>query len=1117
MTGLIDWALTRSRMILAFVVLSVIAGVTAYQNLPKEGTPNIDIPILYVSVGLNGVSAEDSERLLVKPLEKELRDLEGLKEMTAIASEGHAGVVLEFDFGWDKTATLATARDRVDRARAEMPDDVEEPTINEVNLSTVPILVVSISGSAPERTLLRVAKDLQRRIEGLTPVLEAPLAGHRDEMFEVVIDPLKLEAYGVAADELARVVSANNQLVAAGELDTGEGKFPLRVPGSIETVADAYTLPIKVSGDRVVTLGDLATITRTFEDATGAARFDGEKTIAIQVKKRIGQNIIETVDQVRAEVAAARADWPEPLRAAISVDFSLDQSIQVVSMVSQLESSVLTAILLVMIVVLSALGLRSALLVGLAVPCSFLLSFALMAVMGLSVSNMVMFGLILAVGMLVDGAIVVAEYAERRMSEGAAPSAAYGEAARRMFWPIVSSTATTLCAFLPMLLWPGIPGQFMRNLPITLIFVLSASLLVALIYVPVVGAVVGAAIARLGEALGRIASRLGFRPRAASALRAAHAEGRRPRPLVGRAVEAIVRTPAAPFAVIGLAFMTVWGAFALYGAYGAGTEFFVKTEPERAIVHVRARGNLSLEQQDALVRQVEDRVRGVDGVGAVFAFTGTASLEQEGGDGPPDAVGQVQFELTDWRERLLRAEPRFGDAVLAEIEARVRGVPGAIPELAKVEDGPEQGKDVQIQLSSPNWEALLAATAAARNRLEATEGVTAVDDTRPQPGIEWRLSVDRTAAGRYGADVASVGAVVRLVSRGVVLDTVTPSDSDEELDIILRFPQAARTLSTLDALRLSTPEGMIPLSNFVTREPAPKLDEIARKDGERYFLVRANVALEENANAKIAELQTWIDDNPALFRGVNAAFVGDQEEQAESMAFLGAAFLGALGLMFVILLAQFNSFYNAVLVLSAVVMSVAGVMIGMLLRDQTFSIIMTGTGIVALAGIVVNNNIVLIDTYQEYARRMPRLDAIVRTVEDRLRPVLLTTITTIAGLLPMMFATSIDFVNREISVGAPTALWWVQLATAVVFGLGFSTMLTLLVTPAALAARVWVEIGAGRLWDALVPPEAQPHASTGSDLAEATLAEATLAEETLAEATRDARGAEKKALEIAAE
>ena len=537
MNGLVKWSTDRARMVLAFIVIVVAAGFASYVSLPKEGAPNIDVPVLYISTPVPGISAVDSERLLVKPLETQLRGLDNLKEMTGIASESHAGILLEFEFEWDKQATLADVRDKLDQAQAEFPEDAEESVINEINLSEFPILVVSLSGAVPERTLLRLAKDLQREVEANPSVLEAQLTGHRDEMLEVLIDPLKMESYNVTAQELLTVIDRNNQLVAAGSVESATAAFAVKVPGAFETARQVYELPVKTNGDRVIRLGDVAEVRRTFEDAAGAARYNGRSSISLQVSKRLGENIIETVTSVRAIVDGEVAKWPEPLQQAVNVDISMDESTRVEDMVTQLEGSVTTAVILVMIVVLATLGFRSAILVGIAIPCSFLLSFALMSAAGLPINNMVMFGLILAVGMLVDGAIVVVEYADKEIAKGTGPMRAYAAAARRMFWPIVASTATTLCAFLPMLLWPGMPGQFMGLLPVTLIFVLSASLVVALIFLPVLGGLTG----RLGRSIRQIFGR--------SRSSDLEQHGYR-RTLFGRLMGLIVLNPLGPFLAI---------------------------------------------------------------------------------------------------------------------------------------------------------------------------------------------------------------------------------------------------------------------------------------------------------------------------------------------------------------------------------------------------------------------------------------------------------------------------------------------------------------------------------------------------------------------------------------
>jgi len=1129
MTGLVDWAAERARMILAMIALSLTAGIFAYTTLPKEGEPDIEIPVLFVSVVFPGISAADSEALLVRPIETELADLDGLKRMTATAAENYAGVAIEFEFGWDKAKTMADARDAMNAAEALFPEGAEKYSINEINFSEFPIIIVNLTGNVPERTMTRIAEDLQEEIEGMDAVLEAVIAGNRKEMMEVVIDPLRLEAYNVTAGELISVVRNNNQLIAAGEVDTAQGSFSVKIPSSFDEPRDIYNLPVKTNGDRVITLGDLADIRLTFEDRVGTARYNGQTTVALQVVKRKGFNLIKTAAAIRALIEEAETTWPPELRAAVDIGSSNDQSRVVASMVSQLEGSVLTAIALVMIVVLASLGTRAALLVGFAIPTSFLLCFVLLAVMGITISNIVMFGLILAVGMLVDGAIVVVEYADKRITEGEGPMRAYVEAAKRMFWPVVSSTATTLCAFLPMLFWPGVPGQFMGMLPVTLIFVLSASLIVALVYLPVVGGVSGrmgrgfdgaAAVLRarlpwilraalvpvciyamfLGAmqtvnpdylfgldaaSMGAMAALPGALMFLLAAFAASVAMGAAKihraakkvrsgyrRTNFGFLVKLMVANPIMPLVMIFGVFFFAFSVFEYFGENNRGVEFFVESEPEQAIVYVKARGNLSLPEKDRILKEAEAIVLAHPGVESVFAFAGAGGLNQNtsGAEKPKDTIAQIQLETIPWENRRDRPE-LDGNLIMKELIAALEELPGIQIEVLGIERGPASNKPVHLRLTGDNWPELLRVTQEMRNVFDQTEGLTLVEDTRPLPGIDWQIDVDVEKAGRYGADVATVGAMVQLVTRGILLDTMRVETSDEEIEIRVRLPEKDRVLSTLDGLKLRTREGLVPLSNFITRQPVQKLAEINRIDQKRYFDIKAGVlpglsrsetdaaGVEKdiliNANERIAFLTRYLEANP-LPPGVSWEWTGDQEDEAESQAFLSKAFIAALALMFIILLAQFNSFFNSFIVLLAVVLSTVGVLIGMLVMQQAFSIIMTGTGIVALAGIVVNNNIVLIDTYQELSRYMPRIEAIIRTAEQRIRPVLLTTITTMAGLAPMMFGLSLDFINGGYSIDSPTALWWKQLATAVVFGLGIATVLTLLLTPSLLAARYWV-------------------------------------------------------------
>ena len=706
---------------------------------------------------------------------------------------------------------------------------------------------------------------------------------------------------------------------------------------------------------------------------------------------------------------------------------------------------------------------------------------------------------------------------------------AYVEAAKRMFWPVASSTATTLCAFLPMLFWPGVPGQFMGMLPVTLIFVLSASLIVALIFLPIIGGVSGRLSRMFENASNLLRKKLPWIIRAALvpltlfclfcttmqlinpsflmnmergqfslisyipggiglivsaflvSITMGAAEFKRERQkvvsgyrrtLFGRFIKIIVGNPIMPLAAIGgIIFLTI-SVFTYFGQNNYGVEFFVESEPEQAIVYVRARGNLSLQEKDDIVKEAEKIVLAHPGVDSVFAFAGAGGLNQNtaGASSPKDTIGQIQLETIPWDNR--KNNPDLdGNLVIAELLADLQKIPGIKIEVLELARGPVSSKPVHLRLKGNDWNELLMATQNMREIFEETEGLTLIEDTRPLPGIDWQINVDVEKAGRFGADVTTVGAMVQLVTRGVLLDTMRVDSSDEEVEIRVRLPENYRVLSTLDTLKVRTKDGLIPLSNFITKSPVKKLGEINRIDQKRFFDIKAGVAdgltttlIDQNgnktevfinANERIAHLTKYLEKNP-LGPGISWEWTGDQEDQAESQAFLSTAFSAALALMFIILLAQFNSFYNSVVVLLAVILSTVGVLIGMLVMQQPFSVIMTGTGIVALAGIVVNNNIVLIDTYQEFSKYLPRIEAIIRTAEQRIRPVLLTTITTMAGLAPMMFGLSLNFINGGYSVDSPTSLWWKQLATAVVFGLGIATMLTLVFTPSLLALRIWI-------------------------------------------------------------
>lgn len=1026
MRALIEAAFSRSRTVALTFVMILLMGGSAYLSIPKESEPDITIPTIYVSVTHEGISPEDAERLMVRPLEKELQTIAGLKELLALAAEGYASITLEFDAGFDAEQALQDVREKVDIAKSELPPDSDEPRVTEINIALFPVLTVVLSGAAPERTLLNIARDLQEKIESLAGVLEVDIGGNREEVMEVMVNPSVMETYRISFTDLYSLLQRNNRLIAAGALETGAGRLILKVPGVIEELDDILNLPVKVSGNTVVTFKDIATIRRTFKDPEGFARVGGNPSLVLEVSKRGGANIIETIESVRAVIDQEQEAWPP----GIAVSYLQDKSKRIGMMLGDLQNNVITAIVLVMIVIIAALGTRPAILVGLAIPGSFLAGILTLNALGFTLNIIVLFSLILVVGMLVDGAIVTTELADRKMAEGLERKKAYAEAAIRMSWPIIASTATTLVVFVPLLFWPGIVGEFMKYLPITVLITLIASLAMALIFIPVLGGIIGN---KQGSTLTNLNA-----IRAAETGNLSHITG-----LTGlylRWLQKLLQHPGKVLlATVGL----LIGAYAAYATLGRGFEFFPRSEPDFAQVQVQARGDLSVQERDALVRKVEQRLLTLEELKTVYARTlGAGSSGQA--NMPEDVIGIIQLEFMDWRER------RKAVDIIRDVRQLVADIPGILIQVREQESGPSAGKPVQLQVSARDAGKLSHSIVQLRELMANIGGFVDVQDSRPLPSIEWRINVNREQAARYGADIALLGDTVKLITNGIKLAEYRPDDTDEELDIRLRFPMDGRNLEQLAQLRVPTAQGLIPISNFVTFEPAQKTGTLTRIDGRRVLTIQADVEeglLVDDMVRKIKSALPGADLDPS----VSVRFKGQDEDQKEAAQFLANAFITAVFLMTIILVTQFNSFYQAILVLSAIIFSTAGVLIGLLVTGQPFGIVMGGIGVIALAGIVVNNNIVLIDTFNDLKRQgLAPLEAIMRTAAQRMRPVLLTSVTTVLGLLPMVFALNIDLIGQDIAFGSPSTQWWTQLSSAIAGGLTFATALTLLLTPCLL-------------------------------------------------------------------
>ena len=1027
MNALINGALSRIRTVVLLFSLAIIIGIASFFTIPKESFPDVQIPNVYVSVGHEGISPEDADRLLYEPMHKELKSLDGLKEIVATSTEGHMSIQLTFYSDVDIDEALVDVREAVDAAKGELPQATDEPKVMEINLSLFPVLVVGLAGNVDERVLFAIANDLSEKIEALTGVLEAKIQGDREEVAEIIIDPAKLDSYNIDQATLFNLINNNNQLVAAGNLDTGAGRFAVKLPGLIESTADILNMPIKVDGERVVRFSDIAIGQRTFKDPQSKARINGKPALAIEVSKRLGANIIATLDDVKKLVNEQKEKWPD----GIEVSFNQDQSKEIKRTLDDLFNNVLFATVLVMIIIVAFLGARSSLLVGLAIPGSFLMGILVLSLMDYTLNMVVLFALILSIGMLVDGAIVVTEYADRRMAEGTPKFHAFKEAAKRMAWPITASTATTLAVFLPLLFWPGIMGEFMKFIPITILITLSASLIMALVVIPALGAWLGKSGAINENTLkdmkasetGDLSQLTGFTGKYVSILS-----------------KLVYHPKKTLWAVIGIMVATIF----TYSFLGKGVEFFPEVDAEIALIDVRARGNLSLIERDALVKNVEKRVYDMAEIKTLY--TSTFITPPNDGQSPVDLVGRIQLELEDWQQR------RTAKEILEDIRLRTQDIPGIIIETKVKEDGPAGGAAIQLELSSSYEPLLLGVVDQIRKRLEQDPELRDIKDSRPLEGIEWELDVDREAASRMGASIASVGSLVKMVTSGLNLGSYRPDDADDEVDIRLRLPTTSRNLDQLDALRVSTHGELVPISSFTEKVAKQQSGNLVRTGSNLRYMVQADVIDGINANEKRMQIEAALEE-AGLPNGVNYTFKGDAEEQIETGVFLMKAFFFAIFMMVVILVTQFNSIYRAGLVLSAIVLSFAGVYMGLMIRGEPFGIVMSGVGMIALAGIVVNNNIVLIDTYARLRKEgLEAIDAALRTGAQRLRPVLLTTITTVCGLIPMVYQLNIDLIGREILTDAPSSQWWTQLSTAIAGGLSFSTVLTLILTPCLLVA-----------------------------------------------------------------
>tara|TARA_B100000809_G_C15137190_1_gene531189 strand:+ start:2108 stop:5293 length:3186 start_codon:yes stop_codon:yes gene_type:complete len=1033
MNNFIKAAIFKSRTSLSVLFLLFIAGFFALNYLPKATEPDVSFPGAMIGVSYEGVSPEDSERLLAKPLEDALRTIEGVENVRSTSTTGFAAVIVEFDQDIDLDKALYDTRVKVDEAKGELPLDAREPFIREFTTSDEPILTISVSSSIlPQRVLVNLTQDLQDLIETHPNVLQADLNGVPEDLIEAVVEKGKLESYGISMSQLYQAVSNNNRVIPAGAQDTGKGRFTVNVPSVFSSLEDIQSLPIKVSGSSVVTLEDVADVRLTFKDRGGYSRINGQQSLSIDIMKRSGSNIIDTVKDVRKLVEDASKAFPE----GVEVNYVRDDSEFALQMISELQGNVLTSVALVMIVVLAALGFRTSMLVGMAIPFSYLFALLVLFVLDKEFNFMVMFGMLISMGMTIDGSIVITEYADRKLAEGMNRVDAYTAAATRMFWPVLSSTVTTLIAFTPLMFMPGF-GKFIRDMPITVFCVLVGSLLYSLVFAPILGAMFGGLAKQSEDEINNVRKLESSDP-----LSLPGATG-----IYARKVNQFLDTPGQIIFIILSAIILCIG---LWFQNGKGVSYFPEVAPQFAQVSISARGNLSVDEIRDLAIEAEQKIIDLEDIEMLSVWSNSGGEMGMRGINP-DKVGGM---FVDFYAEDNAVSDRDGYEIMELMRERLSDTSGYLVTVEAEKGGPPIGKALQLNVVGKDERALKLAIKKIRNYIETeVTGFTNIEDSSDRRGIEWELNIDRTKAAQYGAGLSDVGTAVQMVTNGIKVGEYRPLNLDREVDIRVRFPKEERNIDQLEKLNIQTLKGLVPVSSFVEINIKPATKSITRQNGKRVEKLSAETMPGVVPSDKIKQIKEWLAVTD-LGKGVTVEFDGFDKYNQEAADYLILGFIGMLFVMLIVLVAQFNSFYQANIVLSAILLSFGGVFISLLVLDRSFSTLQTGISCIALAGIVVNNNIVLIDTFNLLKRNNPGSDTksiALRSAVLRLRPVFLTSFTTIAGLLPIAMGYSVDLIERSIKAGGYISSFWEQMAGSLVVGLSVATVLTLVVTPCALA------------------------------------------------------------------
>lgn len=1010
-----DFSLRHRISVFSLCVLIVLAGVSSYLSIPKESNPSITIPIIVVSVIYPGVSPNDMESLVTKKMESKLDEIRAVRELRSTTAEGYTAIEVEFEPNMEIESALQRVRDKVNQAKVEIPADAEEPIISEINFDDFPIIMLNLAGKYGLLRLKRVAEDLQEELEKIKGVLDVTISGDLEREVQIDVDPVRLRSYNLELFDVIETVRDENLTMPGGTIDGGTVGYSVRVPGEFDDPDVIGGLVVTSVGGRPVYVRDLADVRFGTKDPSTYARQNGVECITLSISKRSGENIIEIADAVKATLNAQESKFPP----STEVTVVADQSKEIRDMVSDLENNILSGLLLVIFVLFAFLGFRNSLFVAIAIPFSMLLSFIVIGALGYTMNMVVLFSLILVLGMLVDNAIVIVENIYRHRVEGYTRERAASKATNEVALPVIASTVTTLCAFGPLLFWPDVVGEFMKYIPITLIITLTSSLFVALVINPTFCAV------------------LIQKPK--------KGEKRFTDPFMERSLKgyrkvldwALGHRTVTLFAVFLLLIVTM----VLYGFLGKGVEYFPDVEPNYAYIDVEAPLGTRLEVSDEIVRQIEKEIPEFPDIKHYVANVGSATDVFYGSSQGTSNQSRVTVEFVDREDR---TQSSF--KTIEQFRGAFTRIPGARIDVEEPEQGPPGGAPVDVEILGEDFEVLGRLSKEIELKIKDIPGLVDLRSDFNEGKPEIRVRIDREKAALYGLSTASIASTIQTAIMGTEASKYRVGE--DEYDITVRFRESDRDhFESLDELTVFYEGSHIPIANFCKFELSGGLGTIVRKNQDRVVSLTGNAADGFLPNDLLSEIGVALSDFP-LPTGYTIRFSGETEDQDEAAAFLKSAFGTALLLILLVLISQFNSVMLPIAILTSVILSLIGVFVGLMVTQLPFGIIMTGVGVISLAGVVVNNAIVLIDYIQKLRQRgYPKLEAIVEAGQTRFRPVVLTAITTILGLIPLTTGFSFDFKTFRLITGSESSEWWGSMGVAVIFGLAVATFLTLVVVP----------------------------------------------------------------------